>query len=646
VHDSLAMKTDEDDNAGNKFDGLIGRDHELETLKQIFENVISNKETGKAAATQVVLISGPTGVGKTALAASLEHLVAQENGGFFVAKFDELTQLLNPSSACTNAIDSILRGVYEDGRGADLLRVIHDDLADGKFDVEELDRLTTLFPTFATIVKEGGLRSDPTSEKDLASNQKLLVSSNAATGMLKESLRLLRKSISRLYRVTVVLFDDLHWADESMLDVFTALTEDATSTSTVFVGTYRDNRTSPAFLRFLQTLQQSRRVALTEMRLKGIGKACYASLVWAVIGLDEDRITDKSTCRALVDVLYQRTSGYVFYTREFLHVLLSSGMIDLKDGVLSCDMTSAKENFGTTLEDILVYKLSKLPVEVLQMLRVSSCMGSTMKEEILKLLLQQPVEHVRALLLDALKHGIIVRRATQDENCYLWSFSHDAFKEALYNIMSEADRAKLHHAIGLQLSECSTTSESIDLLFLVTSQMLLGAAVMPQASEITIARLCLRAGERATQSSSFWTARDFFVRGMDLLERGSTWDQEYNLFLQLYSAAAEVSYCTGRLNDAHKYADVILRQASCKRDRYRAQAVKLYSFGGSFETDEAINYVRSSVKCAKSSSSRSHVPGFQFASTGLWSSNPKKKVSDTVMVDSTYAQAQNPENRY
>jgi predicted ATPase len=68
-----------------------------------------------------------------------------------------------------------------------------------------------------------------------------------------------------------------------------------------------------------------------------------------------------------------------------------------------------------------------------------------------------------------------------------------------------------------------------------------------------MARLCLIAGDKAIQTSSFSQAAKYLDRGVDLLPNDH-WKEHYkNLRLRLFSGAAEAHYCLGvqweRLNN-------------------------------------------------------------------------------------------------
>lgn len=89
--------------------------------------------------------------------------------------------------------------------------------------------------------------------------------------------------------------------------------------------------------------------------------------------------------------------------------------------------------------------------------------------------------------------------------------------------------------------------------------------------------------------SSFQSAYQYLVHGIQLLDT-QCWRDEYDLSLHLYNAAAEVAYCSGRSDKVHDFVQEILDHATCLEDTFGGHAAKIYAFGSSGLTQEAIQY--------------------------------------------------------
>ena len=90
--------------------GLYGREDEITALEAALERV-------SQGATEMMLISGSAGVGKTALVGEIHRSVAQKNGFFISGKFDQLRYNI-PYSALIQALRGLTREIpVEDKSG-------------------------------------------------------------------------------------------------------------------------------------------------------------------------------------------------------------------------------------------------------------------------------------------------------------------------------------------------------------------------------------------------------------------------------------------------------------------------------------------------------------------------------------------------
>ncbi|CAB9529845.1 Transcriptional regulator [Seminavis robusta] len=87
--------------------GLYGRDHEMEQLTQALTQV-----TGDQKSRTLVLLDGPSGVGKTALAAQLQEPVQRAGGIYVLGKFD-LQQMGEPYSGIQIAMTQLCHSILQ-----------------------------------------------------------------------------------------------------------------------------------------------------------------------------------------------------------------------------------------------------------------------------------------------------------------------------------------------------------------------------------------------------------------------------------------------------------------------------------------------------------------------------------------------------
>jgi class 3 adenylate cyclase len=171
---------------------MIGRDHELGQLTGIWQRVA---EEGR---TQLVTVFGPAGIGKSRLALEFAQHVAA-NGGRVIRGRATPYGSSSPYSAFGQHVKQIA-GVFDSDALPDAHAKLHSALSDlvGPASAEEHT------PHLAILLGLAG-------EEDVADRETLFFSAR----VLVESLA--------LDRPTVLLFEDIHWADASLLDLLETL---------------------------------------------------------------------------------------------------------------------------------------------------------------------------------------------------------------------------------------------------------------------------------------------------------------------------------------------------------------------------------------------------------------------------------------
>jgi class 3 adenylate cyclase len=243
---------------------FVGREHELASLREAW----SAAAGGQAS---LALVRGEAGVGKTRLAAALAEHVAETGALVLYGRCDE-----EPVRAY-QPLAEVLAGALDRLSGSEVASVADDVAADVALVLPELR---------ARIVVQG----QPAGER-----YALL----QAVGTL----------LARLAadRPTLVVLDDLHWADEpSLILLRHALRAHPTSPLHV-VATYRD--TDLADRRLMKWMVELRReVPTLELELHGLGRADVAQLLGAV---HQDHL----------DAVWSASDGNPFFVTELRRTL-------------------------------------------------------------------------------------------------------------------------------------------------------------------------------------------------------------------------------------------------------------------------------------------------------------------------------------
>jgi predicted ATPase len=485
--------------------------------------------------------------------------VISKDGYFVMGKFDQV-QRAEPHTAIVAAFAEFTTYVLEKGeaRVSQIRERVNERLAsEGKI-------LTDMIPDLKKILGE-------------QENLNFFGHSSEAVNRFKYVFRMFLRGVSSRGQPLVIFLDDMHWADEASLDLLESLLSDGENEGIMLLGTYRDNGDSSAErLKAMLSKLDNTKVTVTDIKLGTFEEEAVNGMLADVLMFDRDRT------KPLASVVCNQTKGNIFFILEFLRALTDTGMLhfDSKKGQWTWDTQEIRVEFGSNLNELIRAKVALLPAKAQKTLKLASCLGSRVDEDILKLLMGEPVfsylqlaESKGLVVLDRIRGG--------------YTFSHDGVLEETYQLIPERERKAFHLKIGRKLWKIYDGDELEGVVFAIVGQLMIGSCVITDTKEkYAVAALCLRAGERAVQLSSFRTAYLYLLHGISLLG-ASCWVEDYKLSLGLYNAASEVAYCTGSFENVNMFVQEIFTKARCFEDTLRGQASKVYSLGSSGKINEA-----------------------------------------------------------
>ncbi|MET0908693.1 MAG: AAA family ATPase, partial [Ilumatobacteraceae bacterium] len=219
---------------------------------------------------------------------------------------------------------------------------------------------------------------------------------------------------------SVVVFEDLHWADSESLTLFDRLAEPDGGPLLV-VGTFRPDGLSRRHPAGDLLTRLERRHAVTNVRLNRLAPADVSGFLAAVFGEDPSFRT--------VDALHRRTGGNPFFLEEL---------------VASADMsTGALETapLPWTIAELLRAQLDELDPAVRGIITAASVLGRRVSFDMLSAVTATDEEELIALLRSAVDSGLLVE-ADPDT----FSFHHDLAREAIRGTLLGRERRRLNEA--------------------------------------------------------------------------------------------------------------------------------------------------------------------------------------------------------
>lgn len=498
---------------------LYGREREIATLLAAFERVVAS------GAPELVLVSGYSGIGKSAVVNELHKELVPSRGLFASGKFDQHKRDI-PYATLAQALQSLIRG---------LLVKSDSDLAHWR---EAL--LEALGPNGQLMV-------------DLVPDLKVIIGDQPPVLELppQDAQRRFQLVFRRFLGVfarpehpLAVFLDDLQWLDAATLDLLEDLLSRTDMQHVMLVGAYRDNEVTaghPLRRRLDSIKAAGGKVA--EIGLAPLTRKHLRQLIADALHSEPERAAP------LAKLLHDKTGGNPFFAIQFMTSLAEEGMLTF-DHEAACwywDLGRIHaKGYSDNVVDLMIGKLTRLPRETREALQQLAGLGNTAGTTMLSLVLEIAEEQVHRALWPAVAHGLIERVDVA------YRFVHDRVQEAAYSMIPEERSGELHLRIG-RLLVANTAPELIDeCVFDIVSQFNRGAALITSAEErLRLSELNLLAGKRAKASSAYASALNYFIAGTTLLPEDA-WERQHQLAFALELNRAECEFLIGALVDAEE----------------------------------------------------------------------------------------------
>uniref|UniRef100_A0A7S4IC20 Orc1-like AAA ATPase domain-containing protein n=1 Tax=Odontella aurita TaxID=265563 RepID=A0A7S4IC20_9STRA len=576
---------------------LCGRNWEASTLWDTYLRVeAAVAATGgggvEAGAREAVLLWGCFGSGKTAVVRKVRGDLAargKDGGGdggvgnalFVSGKFDAMGQRSRaPLSAVVSALDETFRGLsLSTGRGNErhVSDAVRSEIADS-VGREGRKVLTEMIPHLGLFLM-GNSADRPYSPS-------VRIDGRRAWHRLLFFFRVLFRALCAHVGPVVLFFDDLHWADESSLELLRVLVTDFQTNGLLFVGTYRDSEVGPdhpltAYLRDIH----SGGVAVTSLHIGNLTKRDVNTLLSETLHL-LPRMT-----LGLSEMVLQKTGGNALFVVQFLQSLHLEGLLrfSLLGKRWEWDTRRIqRKDISDSVVALMTEKLVRLPLDVQDALMVSSAFGNMSQERIFGILergdlLPASFGSFADKLDYATADGLMVKAGRA------YQFHHDQIQLAAYELIPELDRTNFHLQIGRVLWKSSSAEEFEDFLFVIVDQLHRGISLVIDSDEkVKFAKLCLIAGKKACALSSFLPASAYLKAGIGLLE-GTDWDCHRELCVDLYNSCSETEYILGEYDSMQQHLQQVLGKALVLGEKLRSYSTLVRSLGVRRNTSAALS---------------------------------------------------------
>ena len=371
---------------------LYGREKEVACLLASFKRV-------SQGLTEMVLVTGYSGIDKSALVNEVHKLIVQQRSYFISGKFDQFKRNI-PYASLIQAFQELIRQLLT-GSETQLQSWRQNLLAalgsNAQVIIDVIPELELIIGKQAPVLQMGSSE---------AQNQFNLVFQKFISVFTEKEHSL------------VIFLDDLQWADSASLKLIELLITAPASQHLLMIGAYRDNEASATHPLML-TLEQIQKVCA---RVNNI------TLQPLAIGHVNQLIAETLCCsieasKTLAELLFSKTNGNPFFLNQLLQSLYQENLLlyDTNTGHWQWHIEKIQA-IGITdnVVELMVGKIEKLDRSTQHVLKLAACVGNRFDLEVLSIVNAKSLSDTAAELWPALQEGLLVPLSDDYKIPILW----------------------------------------------------------------------------------------------------------------------------------------------------------------------------------------------------------------------------------
>jgi PAS domain S-box-containing protein len=533
---------------------LYGREGEIDTLLASFDRVVA---TGT---TELVLVSGYSGIGKSAVVNELHKALVPSRGLFASGKLDQYKRDI-PYAGLGQAFQGLVRLLLTQSE-------------------EQLGRWRDAL--HGALGPNGQLIVNFVPELELVIGKQQLVPELPAQEAQNRFQMVFRRFLAvfaKPERPLALFLDDLQWLDAATLDLLEHLITHSEVRHLLLVGAYRDNEVEIGH----PLIGKLERISDAGAKISkiGLGPLTVQDLRQLIA---EAVRHEPASVVPLAQLVHQKTAGNPLFAIQFVSALAEEGLLEFDYGAnhWSWDLHRVEaKQYTENVVDLMVGKMARLPSETRTALQHLACLGNVARTAMLSTILQSSKEEIDAALWPALHFGIIERQAQS------YRFIHDRVQEAAYSLIPRENLAEYHLSIGRLMLSQTPPEQRKEMIFEIVSQLNHGATRLDVEEREQLAELNLSAARRAKESTAYASALSYLIVGTNLLPEDS-WQRQPELSFAFELNRAECEFLTGALTDAEQRLDALSVRAESAVARSSVACLRIDLYSSMAKTHRAI----------------------------------------------------------
>ncbi|MCU0665664.1 MAG: diguanylate cyclase [Candidatus Omnitrophica bacterium] len=370
---------------------------------------------------RMLLIEGPSGIGKSRLLANFEKLAATStisvNPGILSARLVE-KMLHQPFHAIGQAVDSFLTNI----------EVLTPDALAG-LTQQERDYLFNFIPGLSELIK-----AHPVNDigHDEQAGQKELLSQALVKFII---------NISKDRRMCFI-FDDMQYMDPDSLQVVTSMIQEKIRFPALIIGAFSNEELvipqigDSALKGLLETKASGGQFEL--LSLSGLDRAKTQEMVESIIeGLN---MPD-----SFYDLLYNKTAGNPLFIEESIKYMVEKGFIYYSAGAWAYKDINEADLPGS-IEKAIISRIEDLDEDTRNMIAKAAVIGEDFQVDLLQKIDSEDRGYVLDLVEAAKKIGLVYEKGVQGKDEF--SFFTNKIRNVILDALGGAKERDLHSRLG------------------------------------------------------------------------------------------------------------------------------------------------------------------------------------------------------
>ncbi|WP_449418796.1 AAA family ATPase [Phormidium nigroviride] len=565
---------------------LYGREQEVSQLLTTFERV-------SQGSTEILMVSGYSGIGKSALINEIHKPIVRQRGYFISGKFDQLQRDI-PYAAISQAFQDLIRQLLS-------------------------EPATKLQTWKERIIEALGLNAqviiDVIPEVEKIIGKQPQVEQLGSTESQNRFNLFFQRFISvfcKQEHPLVIFLDDLQWADLPSLNLFEQLTTEPNSQYLLTIGAYRNNEVNATHPLIL-TLEKIQKLGVN------INNIILSPLTTSQVNqLIADSLSSSiENCKDLAELVSSKTQGNPFFLTQLLQSLYKDNLFSFsqKQGGWEWNIAEIQGiQITENVVDLMIKKIKKLNKNTQEALKIAACIGSTFDLEVLSVVNTKSQTDTTKDLWPAIQEGLILPLNENYKIPLLWNqeeisedisanspnfipqyresipykFLHDRVQQAAYALIPETEKKAVHLQVGRLLLENTKAELLEENLFEIVNQLNESLELITEQSEKhELAKLNLRAGQKAKTSTAYAPSLRYLEVGLGLLAQDS-WESQYRLSLDIYLETLESLYLNAKFEQIEKISAIVEQKTKGSLDRVRMYQGKIMFYYDTFQHKKAI----------------------------------------------------------